>query len=240
MDKIIIKGARENNLQNVDLEIPKNSLVVMTGVSGSGKSSLAFDTIYAEGQRRYVESLSAYARQFLGGTSKPDVDSIEGLSPSISIDQKSTNNNPRSTVGTVTEIYDYLRLLFARIGVPYCPNHKEPIKSQSIEEMTNKIMDFPEGTKIEIMAPVVRGEKGAHAQILDDLRQQGYSRVRVNGEVKDLAEDIVLEKNKKDNIEVVVDRVVVRAEDRSRIFESIENACGLANGICLFNVIKAA
>ena len=237
MDKIIIKGARENNLQNVDLEIPKNSLVVMTGVSGSGKSSLAFDTIYAEGQRRYVESLSAYARQFLGGTSKPDVDSIEGLSPSISIDQKSTNNNPRSTVGTVTEIYDYLRLLFARIGVPHCPNHKEPIKSQSIEEMTNKIMDFPEGTKIEIMAPVVRGEKGAHQQILDDLRQKGYSRVRVNGEVRDLAEDIQLEKNKKDNIEVVVDRVVVRTEDRSRIFEAIENACSLANGIVLFNVI---
>ena len=237
MDKIIIKGARENNLQNVDLEIPKNSLVVMTGVSGSGKSSLAFDTIYAEGQRRYVESLSAYARQFLGGTSKPDVDSIEGLSPSISIDQKSTNNNPRSTVGTVTEIYDYLRLLFARIGVPYCPNHKEPISSQSIEEMTNKIMDFPEGTKIEIMAPVVRGEKGAHAQIFEDLRQKGYSRVRVNGEVRDLAEDIQLEKNKKDNIEVVVDRVVVRSEDRSRIFESIESACGLANGIVLFNVI---
>ena len=237
MDKIVIKGARENNLQNVDLEIPKNSLVVMTGVSGSGKSSLAFDTIYAEGQRRYVESLSAYARQFLGGTSKPDVDSIEGLSPSISIDQKSTNNNPRSTVGTVTEIYDYLRLLFARIGIPYCPNHHEPIRSQSIEEMTNKIMDFPEGTKIEIMAPVVRGEKGAHAQILDELRQKGYSRVRVNGEVRDLTEDIKLEKNKKDNIEVVVDRVVVRLEDRSRIFESIENACGLANGIVLFNVI---
>ena len=237
MDKIIIKGARENNLQNVDLEIPKNSLVVMTGVSGSGKSSLAFDTIYAEGQRRYVESLSAYARQFLGGTSKPDVDSIEGLSPSISIDQKSTNNNPRSTVGTVTEIYDYLRLLFARIGVPHCPIHKEPIKSQSIEEMTNKIMDMGEGTKIEVMAPVVRGEKGAHQQILDDLRQKGYSRVRVNGEVRDLAEDIQLEKNKKDNIEVVVDRVVVRSEDRSRIFEAIENACGLANGIVLFNVI---
>ena len=237
MDKIIIKGARENNLQNIDLELPKNSLIVMTGVSGSGKSSLAFDTIYAEGQRRYVESLSAYARQFLGGTSKPDVDSIEGLSPSISIDQKSTNNNPRSTVGTVTEIYDYLRLLFARIGVPYCPNHHEPIKSQSIEEMTNKIMDFPEGTKIEIMAPVVRGEKGAHAAILDDLRQKGYTRVRVNGEVRDLAEDIKLEKNKKDTIEVVVDRIVVRAEDRSRIFESIEASTKLANGLVLFNVI---
>ena len=237
MDKIIIKGARENNLQNVDLEIPKNSLVVMTGVSGSGKSSLAFDTIYAEGQRRYVESLSAYARQFLGGSSKPDVDSIEGLSPSISIDQKSTNNNPRSTVGTVTEIYDYLRLLFARIGVPYCPNHHEPIKSQSIEEMTNKIMSFPEGTKLEIMAPVVRGEKGMQVQLLDDLRQKGYSRVRVDGEHHDLAEDIKLEKNKKHNIEVIVDRVVVRDSDRSRIFESIETSCALANGMTLFNII---
>ncbi len=237
MDKIVIKGARENNLQNIDLEIPKNSLVVMTGVSGSGKSSLAFDTIYAEGQRRYVESLSAYARQFLGGTSKPDVDSIEGLSPSISIDQKSTNNNPRSTVGTVTEIYDYLRLLFARIGIPYCPNHHEPINSQSIEEMTNKIMGMPEGTKIEIISPVVRGEKGAHQQILDDLRQKGYSRVRVNGEIRDLAEDIKLEKNKKDTIEVIVDRVVVRDDERSRIFESIETSTKLSNGLVLFNII---
>ena len=237
MDKIIIKGARENNLKNIDLELPKNSLIVMTGVSGSGKSSLAFDTIYAEGQRRYVESLSSYARQFLGGTSKPDVDSIEGLSPSISIDQKSTNNNPRSTVGTVTEIYDYLRLLFARIGVPYCPNHHKPIKSQSIEEMTNKIMDFPEGTKIEIMAPIVRGEKGSHTQIIDDLRKQGYARVRVNGEVKDLSEEIVLEKNKKDSIEVIIDRVVVRSEDRSRIYESIEASSKLTNGLVLFNII---
>lgn len=237
MDKIVIKGARENNLQNVDLEIPKNSLVVMTGVSGSGKSSLAFDTIYAEGQRRYVESLSAYARQFLGGTSKPDVDSIEGLSPSISIDQKSTNNNPRSTVGTVTEIYDYLRLLFARIGTPYCPNHHEPISSQSVEEMTNKIMSFEVGTKLEIMAPIVRGEKGAHQQILEDLRSKGYSRVRVNGEVRDLSEDIKLEKNKKDTIEVVIDRVIVKPAERSRIFESIENSCKLADGIVLFNII---
>ncbi|MGN1338471.1 MAG: excinuclease ABC subunit UvrA [Candidatus Coprovivens sp.] len=237
MDKIIVKGARENNLKNVDIEIPKNSLVVMTGVSGSGKSSLAFDTIYAEGQRRYVESLSSYARQFLGGTSKPDVDSIDGLSPSISIDQKSTNNNPRSTVGTVTEIYDYLRLLFARIGVPYCPIHHEPIKAQSIEEMTIKIMNFDEGTKIEIMSPVVRGEKGSHQSLLDDLRKKGYSRVRLNGEVKDLFEDIKLEKNKKDYIEVVVDRVVVRAEDRSRIFESIEQATKLSDGLVLFNVI---
>ena len=159
MDKIVIKGARENNLKNIDIEIPKNKLVVMTGVSGSGKSSLAFDTIYAEGQRRYVESLSAYARQFLGGSEKPDVDSIDGLSPSISIDQKTTNKNPRSTVGTVTEIYDYLRLLYARIGVPYCPNHKTPIKSQSIEEMVNKILEYPEGTKLEVLSPIVRGEK---------------------------------------------------------------------------------
>ena len=237
MDKIIIKGARENNLKNINIEIPKNSLVVMTGVSGSGKSSLAFDTIYAEGQRRYVESLSSYARQFLGGTSKPDVDSIEGLSPSISIDQKSTNNNPRSTVGTVTELYDYFRLLFARIGVPYCPNHKEPIKSQSIEEMTNKIMDLPEGTKLEIMAPVVRGEKGAHQQILDDLRKNGYTRVRINGVVRDLSEEIVLEKNKKDVIEVIVDRVIVRGDERSRIFESIENTTKLARGIVLFRIV---
>jgi len=237
MDKIIIRGARENNLKNVNLEIPKNSLVVMTGVSGSGKSSLAFDTIYAEGQRRYVESLSSYARQFLGGTSKPDVDSIEGLSPSISIDQKSTNNNPRSTVGTVTEIYDYLRLLFARIGTPYCPNHHIPIKSQSIEEMTNKIMAFEEGTKIEIMAPVVREEKGSHKELLDDLRKKGYSRVRINGEVKDLSEDIKLEKNKKDTIEVIVDRIKVKDSERSRIFESIETSTKLAEGRVLFNII---
>lgn len=237
MDKIIIRGARENNLKNIDLELPKNKLIVMTGVSGSGKSSLAFDTIYAEGQRRYVESLSSYARQFLGGTSKPDVDSIEGLSPSISIDQKSTNNNPRSTVGTVTEIYDYLRLLFARIGTPYCKNHHIPIKSQSIEEMTNKIMDYEEGTKIEIMAPIVRGEKGTHQSVIDDLRSKGYSRVRVNGEVFDLSEDIKLEKNKKDTIEVVVDRVIVKDSERSRIFESIENAAKLANGMVLFNII---
>ncbi|MBE6161805.1 MAG: excinuclease ABC subunit UvrA [Firmicutes bacterium] len=236
-NKIVIRGARENNLKNVDLEIPKNSLVVMTGVSGSGKSSLAFDTIYAEGQRRYVESLSAYARQFLGGTSKPDVDSIEGLSPSISIDQKSTNNNPRSTVATVTEIYDYLRLLYARIGIPYCPIHHEAIKSQSIEEMTNKIMDFEDGTKIEIMAPVVRAEKGAHQSIIDNLRQNGYSRVRINGEVRDLSEDIKLEKNKKDTIEVVVDRVKVSKEERSRIFESIETCTKLADGRVLFNII---
>ena len=190
MDKIIVKGARENNLKNIDITLPKNKLIVMTGVSGSGKSSLAFDTIYAEGQRRYVESLSAYARQFLGGSSKPDVDSIEGLSPSISIDQKSTNNNPRSTVGTITEIYDYLRLLFARVGIPYCPNHHIPIQSQSIEEMTNKIMNLEEGTKLEIMAPVVKNEKGSHKDLLEDLRKRGYTRARINGVVRDLSEDI--------------------------------------------------
>ena len=237
MDKIIVKGARENNLKNVSIEIPKNKLVVMTGVSGSGKSSLAFDTIYAEGQRRYVESLSAYARQFLGGSDKPDVDSIEGLSPSISIDQKSTNNNPRSTVGTVTEIYDYLRLLFARIGTPYCPTHKKPIKSQSVEEMTNKVLSYEEGTKIEILSPVVHGEKGTHKDLFDQLRKDGYSRVRVNGETFDLASDIECEKNKKDNIEVVVDRIVVRDSERSRIFESIENATKMADGKVVINII---
>ena len=236
-DKIIIKGARENNLKNIDLEIPKNSLVVMTGVSGSGKSSLAFDTIYAEGQRRYVESLSAYARQFMGGSKKPDVDSIEGLSPSISIDQKTTNNNPRSTVATVTEIYDYLRLLFARVGTPYCPNHKEPIIHQSIEEMTDKVMAFEEGTKLEILAPIVHGKKGTHQDLIDNLRKDGYTRIRINGEVKSLDEEIVLEKNIKDNIDVVVDRIVLHKEERSRVFESIENSCKLANGLVIINVL---
>ena len=188
MDKIIIKGARENNLKNINIEIPKNKLVVMTGVSGSGKSSLAFDTIYAEGQRRYVESLSAYARQFLGSSGKPDVDVIEGLSPSISIDQKTTNKNPRSTVGTVTEIYDYLRLLFARVGVPHCPNHHIPISSQSIEEMTNKILELEENTKIMVMSPVVKGEKGTQKDLFEKLRKEGYIRIKV--EIK--------ENNKKD------------------------------------------
>ena len=237
MDKIIIKGARENNLKNIDLEIPKNKLVVMTGVSGSGKSSLAFDTIYAEGERRYIESLSAYARQFLGGSDKPDVDSIEGLSPSISIDQKTTNNNPRSTVGTVTEIYDYLRLLFARIGTPYCPIHHKPIKSQSIEEMVNKVLELGEGTKIEILSPVVHGEKGTHQDLFDDLRKKGFTRVRVNGELRDLSEEIKLEKNKKDNIYVVLDRIVVSPDERSRIFEAIEISTKMADGKVLIHII---
>ena len=237
MDKIIIKGARENNLKNIDLELPKNKLIVMTGVSGSGKSSLAFDTIYAEGQRRYVESLSAYARQFLGNTEKPDVDSIDGLSPSISIDQKTTSKNPRSTVGTVTEIYDYLRLLFARVGHPYCPNHHKPIDSQSVDEMVDKVLMYDEGTKIEVLAPLVRNEKGAHKDILDSLRKQGYSRVRVNGTVYDLSDEITLEKNKKDTIEVVVDRLVLRRDDRARLAEAIETSTSLAKGKVLINII---
>ena len=237
MDKIIVKGARENNLKNINIELPKNKLIVMTGVSGSGKSSLAFDTIYQEGQRRYVESLNAYARQFLGGTNKPDVDSIEGLSPSISIDQKSTNNNPRSTVGTVTEIFDYLRLLFSRIGHPYCPTHKIEIKSQSIEEMTNKVLKYPVGTKLEILSPIVHGEKGTHKDLFDKLRKDGYTRVRVNGNNFDLSEDIVLEKNKKDNIDVIIDRLVLKEQDRSRIFESIETATKLADGKVVINLL---
>ena len=237
MDKIIVKGARENNLKNINIELPKNKLIVMTGVSGSGKSSLAFDTIFAEGQRRYVESLSAYARQFIGISEKPDVDSIEGLSPSISIDQKTTNKNPRSTVGTITEIYDYLRLLYARIGIPYCPKHNIPITRQSIEEMTNRIMDLELGSKLEIMAPVVHGEKGTHKDLFDELRKNGFSRVRVNGKMYSLDEEIVLEKNIKDNIEVVVDRIVLDTDERSRIFEAIETSCKLASGKVLINII---
>ncbi len=237
MDKIIVKGARENNLKNVNIELPKNKLIVMTGLSGSGKSSLAFDTIYAEGQRRYVESLSAYARQFLGGSEKPDVDSIEGLSPAISIDQKTTSNNPRSTVGTVTEIYDYLRLLFARVGVPYCPIHHIPITSQSVEEMTNKVLEYPLGTKLIIMSPIVEGEKGTHKDLLDKLRKDGYARVRVNNETMDLSEEITLDKNKKDNIEVVIDRLVLKEDSRSRLFEALENATKLSNGKALVEIM---
>ena len=237
MDKIIVKGARENNLKNVSLDLPKNKLIVMTGVSGSGKSSLAFDTIYAEGQRRYVESLSAYARQFLGGTEKPDVDSIEGLSPAISIDQKTTSKNPRSTVGTVTEIYDYLRLLFARIGTAYCPNHHIPITSQSIEEMANKILEYEEGTKIIIMAPVAYREKGTHKDLLDTLRREGYIRVRINGEMFDLSEEISLDKNKRENIEVVVDRIVLKQDVRGRLCESLEQATKLSQGKVIIQLL---
>ena len=237
MDKIVIKGARENNLKNISLELPKNKLIVMTGVSGSGKSSLAFDTIYAEGQRRYIESLSAYARQFLGGSEKPDVDSIEGLSPSISIDQKSTNKNPRSTVGTVTEIYDYLRLLFARIGIPYCPIHQKPITSQSIEEMTNQILNLEEGTKIRVLSPIAHGEKGTFKDVLEDLKKEGYVRIRIDGNEYDLSENIELEKNKKHNIKVIIDRLIIKDGIRSRLYESIEIASKLAHGKVVIDVI---
>ncbi len=237
MDKIIIKGARENNLKNIDIELPKNKLIVMTGVSGSGKSSLAFDTIYAEGQRRYVESLSAYARQFLGGTEKPDVDSIEGLSPAISIDQKTTNKNPRSTVGTITEIYDYLRLLYARIGIPYCPIHKKPITSQSIEEMTNQIMELDINTKIRVLSPVVYGEKGTHKDLLEKLVKDGYVRVIIDNEEYELGEEINLEKNKKHFIEVIIDRLIIKEDIRSRLYESIELASKLSKGKVVIDVV---
>ena len=237
MDEIVIKGARENNLKNINLTLPKNKLIVMTGVSGSGKSSLAFDTIYAEGQRRYVESLSAYARQFLGGTEKPDVDSIEGLSPSISIDQKTTSNNPRSTVGTVTEIYDYLRLLYARIGTPMCPNHHIPIKGQSIEEMVNKLLEYPVGTKMIILSPVVHGEKGTHKELLEKLKADGYVRIRANGVMHDLVDDITFDKNIKDDIDVVVDRVVIKEDIRGRLFESVENAVKLSSGKVVIDIV---
>ena len=234
MEKIIIKGARENNLKNIDLELPKNKFIVMTGVSGSGKSSLAFDTIYAEGERRYIESLSAYARQFLGGSEKPDVDSIEGLSPAIAIDQKTTNKNPRSTVGTVTEIYDYLRLLYARVGVPYCPVHNRPITSQSIEEMTNQIMNLEENSKIRVLSPIVYGEKGTQADLFDKLRKDGYVRVVVDDEDYDLSEQFELDKNKKHNIFVVIDRLIIKDGIRGRLYEAIENASKLSKGkVCI-------
>jgi excinuclease ABC subunit A len=232
-DKIVIRGARVHNLKNIDVEIPRNKLVVITGLSGSGKSSLAFDTIYAEGQRRYVESLSAYARQFLGIADKPDVDYIEGLSPAISIDQKAGSRNPRSTVGTVTEIYDYLRLLFARIGKPHCPQCGRPVQQQTVSQMVDQIMDYPEGTKIQIMAPIVRGKKGEHQRIFKDLQKKGFVRVRVNGEIRELDEDITLERYKKHDIDVVVDRLVIRPGLENRLADSLETALGLGEGIAV-------
>ncbi|KJE26137.1 excinuclease ABC subunit A [Geobacillus kaustophilus] len=237
MDKIIVKGARAHNLKNIDVEIPRGKLVVLTGLSGSGKSSLAFDTIYAEGQRRYVESLSAYARQFLGQMEKPDVDAIEGLSPAISIDQKTTSRNPRSTVGTVTEIYDYLRLLFARIGRPFCPTHGIEIESQTIEQMVDRLLSYPERTKMQILAPIVSGRKGTHVKTLDDIRKQGYVRVRIDGEMRELTEDIELEKNKKHSIDVVVDRIVIKDGIAARLADSLETALKLADGKVIVDVI---
>jgi len=233
---IVIKGARENNLKNIDLKIPKDKLIIMTGVSGSGKTSLAFDTIYAEGQRRYIESLSTYARQFLNDVDKPDVDSIEGLSPSISIDQKTTNRNPRSTVGTVTEIYDFLRLLYARIGKAYCPTHHLLITSQTIGEMCDKVMEAPEGEKVIIMSPIATMEKGRHEKTFEFLRKEGFNKVTVDGEMMDLADDIIIEKNIKHNIAVIVDRVKVREDVRGRIFSSIETACNLSKGLCVCKI----
>ncbi|WP_188454117.1 excinuclease ABC subunit UvrA [Virgibacillus oceani] len=234
---IQIKGARAHNLKNIDITIPKNKLVVLTGLSGSGKSSLAFDTIYAEGQRRYVESLSAYARQFLGQMDKPDVDTIDGLSPAISIDQKTTSKNPRSTVGTVTEIYDYLRLLFARIGRPTCPKHGIEISSQTVQQMVDRILEYPERTKLQILAPVVSGRKGEHVKIIEKLKQEGYVRIRVDKEMREVTEEIKLEKNKKHSIEVVVDRIVVKEGISGRLTDSIETALGLGEGNLIVDVI---
>jgi len=236
-EHIVVKGARAHNLKNIDVVIPRDKFVVLTGLSGSGKSSLAFDTIYAEGQRRYVESLSAYARQFLGQMDKPDVDSIEGLSPAISIDQKTTSRNPRSTVGTVTEIYDYLRLLYARIGKPVCPEHGIEISSQTIEQMVDRVMEYPERTKMQILAPLVQGRKGEHVKLLEDIRKQGYVRVRVDGEVRDLSEEIKLEKNKKHSIEVVIDRIVIKPDVQARVADSLETALKLADGKVIVDVI---
>jgi excinuclease ABC subunit A len=236
-ENIEVKGARSHNLQNIDVTIPRNKLVVMTGLSGSGKSSLAFDTIYAEGQRRYVESLSAYARQFLGQMDKPDVDSIEGLSPAISIDQKTTSKNPRSTVGTVTEIYDYLRLLYARVGKPVCPEHGIEIASQTVQQMADQLLEFEPRTKMQILAPVISGRKGTHAKVLEDIKKQGYVRVRVNGEMREAAEEIVLDKNKKHNIEVIIDRIVIKEGIASRLAESLETALRLGEGKVLIDVV---
>lgn len=237
MDKIIVKGAREHNLKNIDVEIPRDKLVVITGISGSGKSTLAFDTIYAEGQRRYVESLSAYARQFLGQMDKPDVDYIEGLSPAISIDQKTTSKNPRSTVGTVTEIYDYLRLLFARIGKPHCPNCGKEVSRQTVDQMVDTIMKLPERTRIQILAPVVRGRKGEFVKLFESIKKNGFMRVRVDGELIEIGDEIKLEKNKKHHIEIIVDRIIIRPGVESRLADSIETALAQAEGLVIVDVI---
>ena len=229
--EIVVSGAREHNLKDLHLRLPRNALVVITGLSGSGKSSLAFDTIYAEGQRRYVESLSAYARQFLGQMDKPDVDSIEGLSPAISIDQKTTSRNPRSTVGTVTEIYDYLRLLWARVGHPHCHNCGRPIEAQSAEQIIDQVMALPEGTKFMVLAPVVRGRKGEYGKLFEELREEGFTRVKVDGELRRLEEEIVLDKKYKHDIAVVIDRLVMRPDLRKRLADSIETAVARAEGL---------
>ena len=237
-ENIIVKGARANNLKNIDVTIPRDKLVVMTGVSGSGKSSLAFDTIYAEGQRRYVESLSSYARMFLGQMDKPDVDYIEGLSPAISIDQKTTSKNPRSTVGTVTEIYDYLRLLWARAGTPHCPKCGKEIRQQTIDQIIDQVLALPEGTRIQVMAPVVRGKKGEHAKVFEEAKRSGYVRVRVDGNLYELDEEIKLEKNKKHSIEIIVDRLIIRPDIRQRLTDSVETAAKLSGGLVIVNLLR--
>lgn len=238
IDKIVIKGARVHNLKNVDLEIPRDKLVVFTGLSGSGKSSLAFDTLYAEGQRRYVESLSAYARQFLGQMNKPDVDYIEGLSPAISIDQKTTSKNPRSTVGTITEIYDYLRLLYARVGTPYCPKCGKEISQQSVDQIVDKVMSLGDRTKILILSPLIRGRKGNHEKVIETIKKNGFVRARIDGEIYDLSEDeIKLEKNVKHNIEAVVDRIIIKDGIEGRLTDSLETALKLGEGLALVSVI---
>ena len=236
LSKIKIKGAKVHNLKDIDLEIPRDKFIVFTGLSGSGKSSLAFDTIYAEGQRRYVESLSSYARMFLGQMEKPDVESIEGLSPAISIDQKTTSKNPRSTVGTVTEIYDYLRLLYARVGVPHCPVCGREISRQSIDTIVDKIMELPERSKIQILAPIVSGRKGEYAKELDSARKSGFVRVRIDGSIYDLSETIKLDKNKKHNIEIVIDRLIIKDDIKSRLTDSVETATKMSKGILMVDV----
>ena len=235
-NKIVIKGAKEHNLKNINLEIPRDKLVVITGLSGSGKSSLAFDTLYAEGQRRYVESLSSYARQFLGMMEKPDVELIEGLSPAISIDQKTTSKNPRSTVGTVTEIYDYIRLLYARIGVPYCPNCGKKIEKQTLDQIVDNVMSFGEGTKLQVLSPIIRGRKGEFVKLLQGFQKEGFVRARIDGETVELTDDLQIDRKKKHNVEIVVDRLVIKEEIRSRLAESIEVALKHANNLVMINI----
>ncbi len=234
-DKIIIKGARQHNLKNINVEIPRDKLVVITGLSGSGKSSLAFDTIYAEGQRRYVESLSSYARQFLGLMEKPDMDTIEGLSPAISIEQKATARNPRSTVGTVTEIHDYLRLLYAHIGIPHCWKCGKPIQKQTVQQIVDTVSKFPKNTKLHILAPLVRGRKGEHKGVIDEVRREGFLRVRIDGDVYSIDDKIILNKNKKHTIEVVVDRIQIKDKIQDRLTESVELALKIGSGLIVVN-----
>lgn len=238
IEKIKIKGAKVHNLKNIDLEIPRDKLIVFTGLSGSGKSSLAFDTIYAEGQRRYVESLSAYARLFLGQMNKPDVESIEGLSPAIAIDQKTTSKNPRSTVGTITEIYDYLRLLYSKVGTPYCPNCGKEIKQQSVDQIVDKVMELGDRTKIMVLAPLIRGKKGQHEKVLQNIKKNGFVRARIDGEMYELAEEeIKLEKTRKHNIEAVVDRLIIKEGIEGRLSDSLETALKIAEGLVIINIV---